>query len=100
MRFCPLAGVSVPCPEARPLCPWCAQHDAAAKAVSAPPGQPASRATPLKECADCHKPFTPVSNHQQRCVDCGAAHNRTINARYQRDFRSRKKLETPVGEKP
>jgi hypothetical protein len=92
MRFCPLAHVSIPCSEAAPLCPWCAQHDAAAQAVSAQPGQPASRVTPLKECADCHKPFAPASNHQARCRPCGAMRQKTKNAGYQQTFRQRKAI--------
>ena len=96
MRLCPLAGVSVPCSEDRPLCPWCAQHDAAAKAAPTQPGDSASRAsvsTPQRVCADCNRPFAPTSNHQARCRPCGAMRQKTKNAGYQQTFRQRKVID-------
>ncbi len=47
MRLCPLARVSVPCSEDKPLCSWCAEHAAKVK----PPAPPAP-APPLLDAAE------------------------------------------------
>jgi DNA-binding CsgD family transcriptional regulator len=89
MRLCPLANVSVPCSEAAPLCPWCASRPERKAEATVQPAPEKQSPGPRKQCVDCGKPFTPVSNHQQRCADCGAAHNRRANAHYQAQHRAR-----------
>jgi len=103
MRFCPLARISVPCPEAAPWCSWC---DYLAQKGKAPePGEPGEQdkqqsasaraesvngSRPQRVCVDCRKDFAPASNRQVRCLPCGVAHDRKKNAVYQQSFRARK----------
>jgi hypothetical protein len=101
MRFCPLARVSVPCPESAPWCSWCGYVALRGKAPE--PGerdsQPAtaraesvSGSRPQRVCVDCRKDFAPASNRQIRCRPCGLMHDKAKNAGYQRNFRQRKAI--------